>query len=108
MHAHREYAGLAALIVVVRPFLKAVSKAKAGKLFRILLDYFLEIPGAVETQVKVCQDCIQWTIEEKHAFLRQALEVGLIRCCVCNLGQCVEYRCGLCRCNSRWATTRER
>ena len=29
-------------------------------------------------QVKVCQDCIEWTQEEKHAFLRQALEVRLV------------------------------
>jgi 26S proteasome regulatory subunit N6 len=26
----------------------------------------------------VCQDCIEWTQEEKHAFLRQALEVRLV------------------------------
>ena len=25
----------------------------------------------------MCQDCIQWTLDEKHAFLRQALEVFL-------------------------------
>ena len=43
-------AGLAALIASIRPFLKAVSKAKAGKLFRVLLDLFLEVPGAIDTQ----------------------------------------------------------
>ena len=26
----------------------------------------------------MCQKCIQWTLDEKHAFLRQALEVRLV------------------------------
>jgi len=70
--------GLAQLIKDVRPYLKSISKAKSGKLFRVLLDHFLSLPNAVETQVKVCQECIEWTQEEKHAFLRQALEVRLV------------------------------
>ena len=48
---HDRHAGLSQLIYNIRPYLKLVTKAKAGKLFRILLDNFLDVPGAVETQV---------------------------------------------------------
>ena len=30
-------------------------------------------------QVAICQECIQWTVDEKHTFLKQALEVCLLQ-----------------------------
>ena len=43
------------LIKETRPYLKLISKAKAGKLFRALLDDLLQIPNAVKQQVRYGQ-----------------------------------------------------
>ena len=66
------------MIAYTRGYVKAISKAKAGKLFRVLLDIFLDQQDAVDLQVQVCSESIQWAIEEKHAYLRQALDVRLV------------------------------
>jgi len=77
------------LITRVRPFLKYLSKAKAAKLVRGLVDMFLDMERAGLTQaakdgprgqveVQLCKECIDWAKEEKRTFLRQALESRLI------------------------------
>jgi len=67
-----------ALIQRVRTFVNNVSKAKAAKLVRSLVDMYLDINGPSEQQIKVCEDCIDWTRTEKRTFLRQSLEARLV------------------------------
>jgi len=66
------------LIQGVRVFVNSVSKAKAAKLVRSLVDMYLDIDTPAQQQEKVCQDCIQWAREEKRTFLRQSLEARLV------------------------------
>ncbi|BFZ01295.1 hypothetical protein BsWGS_04334 [Bradybaena similaris] len=69
---------LASLIKYVRPFLNMVSKAKAAKLVRALVDLFLDMEAGTGTEVELCKECIQWAKDERRTFLRQALEARLI------------------------------
>jgi len=66
------------LIKLIRPFTKLLSKAKAAKLIRGLVDMYLDMEAATGYEVQLCKECIQWAIEEKRIFLRQALESRLI------------------------------
>ena len=66
---------LAGLIKFTRPFLSSVSKAKAAKLVRTLVDLFLDMEAGTGKEVELCKECISWAKEEKRTFLRQALEV---------------------------------
>lgn len=59
----------------VRPFLNSISKAKAARLVRSLLDLFLDMEAATGQEVQLCLECIEWAKTEKRTFLRQALEV---------------------------------
>jgi len=66
------------LITQVRPILKNMSKAKAAKVVRKLVELYLDMDQTTnELAVKLCQECIQWAKEEKRTFLRQALEARL-------------------------------
>jgi len=47
-------------------------------LVRTLIDYFSEIPNTLPLQIDVCKQTIEWTIQEKRIFLKQALETRLI------------------------------
>ena len=69
------FAELAGLIKFTRPFLSCVSKAKAAKIVRTLVDKFLDMEASTGKEVELCQECIEWAKEEKRTFLRQALEV---------------------------------
>ncbi|KJE89723.1 26S proteasome non-ATPase regulatory subunit 11 [Capsaspora owczarzaki ATCC 30864] len=69
---------LAALIRTTRGFLSSISKAKAAKLVRTLLDKFLAVTSATQDAVNLIREFIDWTNEEKRTFLRQALEARLI------------------------------
>ncbi|KAJ8313828.1 hypothetical protein KUTeg_008389 [Tegillarca granosa] len=69
---------LAALIKFTRPFLSLVSKAKAAKLVRALVDLFLDMEASTGKEVDLCKECIEWAKDEKRTFLRQALEARLI------------------------------
>eukprot|EP00095_Tigriopus_kingsejongensis_P001736 maker-scaffold514_size150699-snap-gene-0.29 protein:Tk01736 transcript:maker-scaffold514_size150699-snap-gene-0.29-mRNA-1 annotation:"tpa_inf: 26s proteasome regulatory complex component" len=69
------------LIKQVRPFLKYISKAKAAKLVRGLVDMFLDMERITqkgEAEVQLCQECIEWAKDERRIFLRQSLEARLI------------------------------
>ena len=70
------------LIKRVRPFLSFISKAKAAKLVRGLVDMFLDIQSQTKTKsennVQLCKECIEWAKEEKRTFLRQSLEARLV------------------------------
>ncbi|KAI0211590.1 26S proteasome non-ATPase regulatory subunit 11 [Lamellibrachia satsuma] len=69
---------LARLIKFSRPFLTLISKAKAAKLVRALVDKFLDMEAATGKEVELCIECIDWAKDEKRTFLRQALEARLI------------------------------
>ncbi|NXC33517.1 PSD11 ATPase, partial [Campylorhamphus procurvoides] len=66
---------LGGLLKYVRPFLNSISKAKAARLVRSLLDLFLDMEAATGQEVGLCIECIDWAKSEKRTFLRQALEV---------------------------------
>jgi len=73
--------GIGDLIKDTRPFLNCLSKAKAAKLVRDLLDLFLEVHTVdhdYSTAQQLCMECIEWAKEEKRSFLRQALEARLV------------------------------
>jgi len=69
---------LADLIRSVRPFLNQISKAKAAKLVRQLVDLFLDMETKTGLEVQLCLECIEWAKVEKRSFLRQSLESRLI------------------------------
>lgn len=69
---------LADLISKSRPFLNLISKAKAAKLVRSLVDFFLDLEAGTGIEVQLCKDCIEWAKQEKRTFLRQSLEARLI------------------------------
>lgn len=69
---------MADLIRNVRPFLNKISKAKAAKLVRQLVDLFLDMDAATGLEVDLCLECIEWAKQEKRTFLRQSLESRLI------------------------------
>ncbi|CAG0885867.1 unnamed protein product [Cyprideis torosa] len=66
------------LIRLTRPFLTLISKAKAAKLVRSLVDMFLDMEADTGTEVELCQECIDWATNEKRVFLRQSLQARLI------------------------------
>ncbi|CAG2171500.1 unnamed protein product, partial [Oppiella nova] len=63
---------LADLIRSVRPFLNRISKAKAAKLVRQLVDLFLDMEKKTGHEVQLCEECIDWAKQEKRTFLRQS------------------------------------
>ncbi|EDO31601.1 predicted protein [Nematostella vectensis] len=69
---------LGGLIKFIRPFLQMVSKAKAAKLVRTLVDLFLDMESTTGMEVDLCKECINWSKQEKRTFLRQALEARLV------------------------------
>ncbi|XP_077298505.1 regulatory particle non-ATPase 6 [Arctopsyche grandis] len=69
---------LAQLIRSVRPFLGDISKAKAAKIVRHLVDCFLDLEAAIGIEVQLCKECIEWAKTEKRTFLRQSLEARLV------------------------------
>ncbi|KAJ8254585.1 hypothetical protein COCON_G00211970 [Conger conger] len=71
-------AELGGLLKFVRPFLNSISKAKAARLVRLLLDLFLDMEAATGQEVQLCLECIEWAQAERRSFLRQALEARLV------------------------------
>lgn len=71
--------GFQDLINKMRFYLPQVSKARAAKLVRALVDMFLEMDNIDSNlQVQVCKECIEWATNEKRTFLRQSLEARLV------------------------------
>ena len=80
------------MIKRIRPFTKLLSKAKAAKLIRGLVDMYLDMEtgaskGRAEQAVELCKECIQWATEEKRIFLRQ-VRFGLVIESRKDLGRC--------------------
>jgi len=72
----KDGAAIDGLLKELRPVFDSFSKAKAAKLVRTLIDTTSQIPDSIDLQVKMCQDSIAWTVEEKRTFLRHRLEVN--------------------------------
>jgi len=70
-------AAIDALLKELRPLFTDISKAKAAKLVRTLIDAVSSIPDSVNLQVAMCKDSISWTISEKRTFLRHRLQTKL-------------------------------
>eukprot|EP00912_Choanoflagellata_sp_UC4_P001347 UC4_evm2s832 len=71
---------ISALMQELRPFMAAISKAKSSKLFAGLLDDYLSCDGNSEQdQVDLCNECIEWAKADKRTYLRQSLELRLVR-----------------------------
>ena len=51
---------LATLIKSIRPFLGIVSKAKASKIVRELIDTFLDMGSNTGMEIPLCLECIEW------------------------------------------------
>jgi 26S proteasome regulatory subunit N6 len=45
---------------------------------RSLIDYFSDIPNCLPLQIEVCKENIEWCVQEKRLFLKQALETRLV------------------------------
>jgi len=76
----RNELGFQNLIYTMRDYLPQVSKARAAKLVRALVDMFLEMENTNSNlQVQVCKECIEWAKNEKRTFLRQSLEARLVQ-----------------------------
>ncbi|KAF4525764.1 hypothetical protein B566_EDAN002026, partial [Ephemera danica] len=69
---------LGELIKATRPFLSLISKAKAAKLVRSLVDMFLDLEAGTGIEVQLCKECIEWAKQERRTFLRQSLEARLV------------------------------
>ncbi|KAI9019053.1 PCI domain-containing protein [Hyaloraphidium curvatum] len=69
---------LAKLISNSYAFLSGLPKAKTAKIVRGLIEGFATIPNTTALQVEVCKNTIQWAVQEKTVFLRQALETKLV------------------------------
>ncbi|CAG0915012.1 unnamed protein product [Notodromas monacha] len=70
---------LGELIKTTRPFLNLISKAKAAKLVRALVEMFLDMDAGTGFEVELCQECFEWAKEENRTFLRQSLAVRLMQ-----------------------------
>ncbi|VDK37488.1 unnamed protein product [Taenia asiatica] len=69
---------LADLILLTRPFLQQISKAKAGRLVRTLVDLFLDLEAGTGREIELIKECIEWAGNERRTFLKQALEARLM------------------------------
>ncbi|XP_074028380.1 26S proteasome non-ATPase regulatory subunit 11-like [Leptinotarsa decemlineata] len=63
---------LAELMKATLPFLSIISKGKAAKLIRSVVDHFLNLEAGIGIEVQLCKECIEWAKEEKRTFLRQS------------------------------------
>lgn len=65
------------LLKELRPLFSDMSKAKAAKLVRTLIDAVAQIPDSLSLQVKMTEESIAWTVEEKRTFLRHRLQASV-------------------------------
>ena len=70
---------LFSLIQKSRSLMPLISKARAAKMLRCMVDYYLDINGDPAKDVLVCKDSITWAKAEKRVYLRQALQCRLIK-----------------------------
>ena len=54
------------MIKSIRPFLGTVSKAKASKIVRELVDTFLDMESSTGVEIPLCLECIDWAKRWEH------------------------------------------
>ena len=60
------------------PFFENVTKAKCAKVVRAVLEIVCTLaPDELDMQQQICNNIIQWTIQEKRSFLRQRVQAKL-------------------------------
>lgn len=69
--------GVRALLRSSLSFFKLLPKARTAKLVRVLVDTVASIPTSQTALVEICQECIDWCVREKRAFLRNRIELRL-------------------------------
>ena len=74
----KDHEQLRQLIIDNRPKLLQVSKAKAAKMVRTLIDLYLDMEAHTGVEIQLCKDCIEWATTLKRIFLRQNLEARLV------------------------------
>lgn len=78
IHAKKEDGpAIDALLKELRPIFADMSKAKAAKLVRTLIDTVATIPDSLDLRVTMTKESIAWTVEEKRTFLRHRLQTKL-------------------------------
>lgn len=65
------------LITESRAVLGNFAKSKTAKIVKTLIEYFDAIPSALDIQIKSTNESIQWAVDNKLSFLRQALQLKL-------------------------------
>jgi len=78
MAERKDHERLKQLIIDNRPKLLHVSKAKAAKMVRTLIDLYLDMEARTGVEIQLCKDCIEWATNEKRIFLRQNLQARLV------------------------------
>ena len=78
MADRKDHENLRQLIIDNRPKLLLVSKAKAAKMVRTLIDLYLDMEARTGNEIQLCKDCIEWARNEKRIFLRQNLQARLV------------------------------
>ncbi|KAL2708097.1 26S proteasome regulatory subunit RPN6 [Kluyveromyces marxianus] len=68
---------LAELVPRSRDMMMKLAKSKIAKVLRALLDDFDMIPDSLDTQIKICQDSIDFASKEKRIFLKHSLSIRL-------------------------------
>jgi len=72
----KDAAAIDALLKELRPLFGDISKAKAAKLVRTLIDTVAQVPNSLDLQVKMTEESVAWTVEEKRTFLRHRLQAS--------------------------------
>lgn len=54
-----------------------ISKAKTAKIVRTIIEIVSAVPDAVEVQINLCQQVVDWCTREKRSFLRQRIQSKL-------------------------------
>ncbi|ETO09631.1 hypothetical protein RFI_27747, partial [Reticulomyxa filosa] len=65
------------LFIDVKPYFNTISKAKTGKIVRSIIEKMSNIENALEAQIELCRDCIEWCEQENRNLLKQQIETKL-------------------------------
>ncbi|KAJ3327136.1 26S proteasome regulatory subunit rpn6 [Blyttiomyces sp. JEL0837] len=73
----KDATNLATLVRSSQTLLPEIAKAKAAKMVKNLIDLFSQIPEALNLQVQICKEYIDWAVADKRIYLKQSLETRL-------------------------------
>ncbi|KAI3405569.2 RPN6 [Candida oxycetoniae] len=68
---------LAQLIAASKDLLGKFAKSKTAKIVKTLIEYFDNLTNALDLQIEVTKESINWAVESKLSFLRQNLQLKL-------------------------------